>query len=80
MLAIVNKLSGTNLVSEDKKYSTAVLLPTGLNVDMMLEGDSLCAGDGLQWSATEIKQLKIYPDIFRYSIHIFCLPHRSNSC
>jgi len=32
--------NATDLVSEDKKYSTAVILPTGLNVDEMLEGDS----------------------------------------
>ena len=30
----------TDLVSEDKKYSTAVSSPTGLNVDVMLDGGS----------------------------------------
>jgi len=29
--------TATDLVSEDKKYSTAVTSPTGLNVDEMLD-------------------------------------------
>jgi len=51
--SMVNKLSSADLVSEDKKYSTAVLPPTGLNVDMMLNGGSPHDGNGLQRSATE---------------------------
>jgi len=46
-----------HLASEDKKYSTAVSLPTGLNVDVMLDDGSADDWNVPQRSATQFHAL-----------------------
>ena len=54
--------TGTDLVSEDKKYSTDVLSPTGLNVDEMHDDDSAPNSNALHRSYTHVINEQIIID------------------